>query len=163
MNPVETSAILWRQRELLSLLLFKLEVESLLLAAGRTRWLGSATYEVELMLERIQNTELLRAAAVDELAESLGLLPGPSLAALTDALDDPWKSVFSEHRTALATLSAEIEAAVEANRDLLTSGRRAVADALRVVRGDATGDTLYRADGSTAPAAVGARLVDEAL
>ena len=50
MSLTEVSSILWRERELLELLLFKLEEEQLLLAAGRSRWLGHATREVEMVL-----------------------------------------------------------------------------------------------------------------
>lgn len=160
MNLMETSAILWRQRELLSLLLFKLEVEQLVLAAGRTRWLGAATHEVELMLERVRDTELLRTLAVNDLALGLGLPPGPSLADLVDALEEPWSGVFADHRAGLLMISAEIDAVVRANHQLLTSGQRAVQEALLVVRG-ASG--LYRANGSVVHGDRGARFVDEAV
>ncbi|HEY0397456.1 MAG TPA: flagellar protein FlgN, partial [Acidimicrobiia bacterium] len=50
----EVSAILWRERHLLELLLFKLDEEQLVLAAGRTRWLPRATREVEMVLEEIR-------------------------------------------------------------------------------------------------------------
>src|SRR5438045_4734995 len=39
MGLAELSSILWRERDMLELLLFKLEEEQLVLAAGRTRWL----------------------------------------------------------------------------------------------------------------------------
>ncbi|OLF19639.1 flagellar export chaperone FlgN [Actinophytocola xanthii] len=161
MSVVETSTILWRQRELLSMLLFKLDVESLVLSAGRSRWLGAATYEVELVLEQVRENEVLRAIAVDELADLLGLPPGPSLADLTDALDEPWRSTFADHRKELISLSAEIDAAVRTNRGLLTSGQRAVQEALHTVTGSSD---LYRQDGTTAPAGHrSARLFDEAI
>ena len=160
MSLMETSTILWRQRELLSLLLFKLDTESLILAAGRTRWLGTATYEVEMVLEEVRTNELLRAVAVDGLAVDLGLQAGSSLAELIAVLEDPWQDAFIEHRKALAGLTAEIDAAVRANRDLLTSGQRAVLEALRVV-GVTSG--VYRPDGSMASAPTGAHLIDEAV
>src|SRR4051812_39244560 len=43
MALTEVSNVLWRERELLEMLLFKLEEEQLLLTAGRTRWLPHAT------------------------------------------------------------------------------------------------------------------------
>ena len=55
------SSALWRIRELLELLTFKLETEQVLVAAGRTRWLGRATHEVELVLEEIRHAELRRS------------------------------------------------------------------------------------------------------
>jgi hypothetical protein len=161
MTVGNTSTILWRRRELMSLLLFKLELESLVLAAGRTRWLGASTYEVEVVLEQLQDNELLRALAVDELADELGLPPAPTLADLVDALDEPWRSTFADHRRELIALAAEIDALVQANRGLLTSGQRAVQEALRTIGG---GADLYQQDGRTVRAAhQAARLVDEAL
>jgi flagellar biosynthesis/type III secretory pathway chaperone len=160
MSLIETSNILWRQRELLSMLLFKLDAESMILTAGRTRWLGSATYEVEMVLEQVQANELLRATAFDHVAAEFGLPVGASLSDLVAVLDDPWRETFGEHRRALIGLSAEIDAAARSNRELLTSGQRATQEALRVVSG-ATG--LYGPDGALAAVNSGARLIDEAV
>ena len=41
MGLSEVSNILWRQRQLLELLLFKLEEEQLVLKSGSTRWLAN--------------------------------------------------------------------------------------------------------------------------
>ena len=60
-------------------LLYKLEVEQLVLASGRNRWLALAAREVESVLEAIRETELLRAVAADAVAAALGLAPNPSL------------------------------------------------------------------------------------
>ncbi|ACU36296.1 MULTISPECIES: flagellar export chaperone FlgN [Actinosynnema] len=160
MGLSETSTILWRQRELLTMLLYKLEVESLVLAAGRTRWLGAATREAELVLEQVQRTELLRTIETDELAAELGLRPGASLAELADAVPDSWREVFTEHRKGLVAIAAEIDAITRSNKEQLTAGQRAVNEALRFA-GGASG--LYRADGSTASGVPMSRLVDEAV
>ena len=50
----ELSGVLWRERQLLELLLFKLEEEQLILTSGRTQWLGHATREVESVLDQIR-------------------------------------------------------------------------------------------------------------
>lgn len=160
MGLAETSTILWRQRELLNLLLFKLDVESMVLTAGKTRWLGAATHEVQLVIEQIQEIELLRSIEVDEVAAALGLPPGPSLSDLIDALDEPWREVYTEHRRALVGIAAEIDAAVRANKELLTSGQRAVQEALRIVS-NASG--LYGSDGHAVAGGVRTRFVDEAV
>src|SRR5688500_16797740 len=73
MGPQGLSAILWRERELLEMLLFKLEEEQLLLTAGTTRWLTFATREVEQVLERLRQTGLERAVAVSSLAVAWGI------------------------------------------------------------------------------------------
>lgn len=142
------------------MLLYKLDVESLVLAAGRTRWLGTATHEVELVIEHVQQAELLRAIEVDELAAELGLEPAPTLAALIDALEEPWRDVFVQHRQALVAIAAEIEGAVRTNKQLLKSGQRAVHEALRIVT-NASG--LYRPDGTVASVGGHIRMVDEAM
>ena len=84
----DVSNILWRERQLLELLVFKLEEEQLVLAAGRTRWLAHATREVENVLGEIKRVELERAMAVADAGRELGLSGSPTLrelAALTPA------------------------------------------------------------------------------
>jgi hypothetical protein len=61
----DVSNILWRERQLLELLVFKLEEEQLVLAAGRSRWLSHATREVETILGEIKKVELDRAVEVE--------------------------------------------------------------------------------------------------
>jgi hypothetical protein len=126
----ELSTTLWRERELLELLLFKLEEEQLLLAAGKARWLGHATREVEVVLEEIRRAELSRAVEVDAVALELGLSSGCSLRQLADAAPAPWGDVLREHRAAFLAVSQEVSALAEANRDLLTAGVRAARTAL---------------------------------
>jgi acyl-CoA synthetase (AMP-forming)/AMP-acid ligase II len=48
------SQVLWRERELLETLQYRLEVEQLVMAAGRTRWLAHATREVETVLLQME-------------------------------------------------------------------------------------------------------------
>ncbi|MEO2104538.1 MAG: flagellar export chaperone FlgN, partial [Actinomycetota bacterium] len=57
----DVSNILWRERQLLELLQFKLEVEQSLLATGRTRWLSHATREIEMLIDEVKQVELARA------------------------------------------------------------------------------------------------------
>src|ERR1700704_4584783 len=90
MGLADLSSILWREREMLELLLFKLEEEQLVLAAGRTRWLAHATREVEIVLDQIRQTEVLRAAEVAVVGADLGVGSNPSLSALADAVGAPW-------------------------------------------------------------------------
>ena len=68
MGVAELSAVLWRERQLLELLLFKLEEEQLVLSSGRTRWLGHATREVEQVLDQIRTAELGRSMEADATA-----------------------------------------------------------------------------------------------
>lgn len=126
----EVSNILWRERHLLELLLFKLEEEQLILASGRARLLARATREVEMVLEEIQRAEMERAIEVDALAADLGLPPNPSLRQLTDAVDEPWKSVFAFHRQGFLEATETVVSLANANKDLLSHGYRAAQQAL---------------------------------
>jgi hypothetical protein len=109
MSLSEVSNILWRERQLLELLVFKLEEEQLLLASGRTRWLSHATREVETVLAEIKRVELERAMAVVGASRELGLSDTPSLRELAAVAPVPWDGIFGEHRRALLTLAQEYE------------------------------------------------------
>src|SRR3954471_12935596 len=125
MGLSEVSNILWQERQLLELLLFKLEEEQLVLASGRTRWLNHATKEVEMVLEEIKRAELNRSIQVDGLAAEMGLSAGPSLRQLSEAAPAPWNGIFDQHRRAFLTATQEVLALAQLNRDMLSRGQRA--------------------------------------
>jgi hypothetical protein len=160
MGLPDLSSILWREREMLELLLFKLEEEQLILAAGRTRWLAHATREVELVLEQIRQAEVLRAAEVEAVAAELGLGSNPSLANLADSVPEPWATMLRDHRKAFMALAAEISALAEANRDLLTAGARAARETMLAFTGSLE---TYGRKGATVSAVSRPHLVDEAM
>jgi hypothetical protein len=124
----DLSLILWRERELLDTLLYKLEIEQLVLAGGKSRWLPSAAREVEMILDSIRETELLRALAADEAAASIGLSANPSLRALAEAVDEPWQSILLDHREAFLGYTRDIAEIAATNRELLTAGQQAARD-----------------------------------
>ena len=154
------SLILWRERELLELLAYKLEVEQLILASGRSRWLAHSTKEVEEVLELLRETEVMRAVAADEVAEQLGLAPAPTLAAIAEAAQEPWRAILDDHRTAFVTATREIADLSESNRGLITAGYRSARETLLSLGGNADG---YSPDGSAVLDAPRKRLVDRSL
>jgi hypothetical protein len=154
------SRILWKERELLELLLFKLDEEQLVLASGRTRWLAHATREVEAVLEEIRRAELLRSVQVDSVAGELGLAPGASLGALADVAPAPWGELLRSHRQTFLALTSEIHSVAKANRELLSAGQRAARDTLLSL-GD--GLETYTPTGAAASVAQSRRIVDEAV
>jgi len=159
----EVSAILWRERHLLELLLFKLDEEQLLLAAGRTRWLPRATREVEMVLEEIRQTELERAVEVSRVAADLALPAGTSLRQLAEATPPPWQGMLIEHRQAFLTLTDEITGLVQTNRELLVRGQKAVREVLASI-GDGKVEVGAGYGGRSVAAEVGRPfLIDEAL
>ena len=160
MGLSEVSSILWRERQLLELLLFKLEEEQLLLAAGRTRWLPHATREVDRVLAQIKNGEIARAMEVESAALDLHLPANPSLNQLVEAAPAPWKTILSDHREAFLSLSQEITALAEANRDLLNRGFLATKEALSWL-GEGE-PQVYSATGGTQSTAT-SRLLDRVI
>jgi hypothetical protein len=154
------SLILWRERELLETLQYRLEQEQLLLASGRTRWLIRAAREVEAVLETIRETEVLRAIAADEAAASVGLPPASSLRSLADAAGEPFRSLLVDHRDAFEAATLEITALADANRDLITTGYRSARETLMDLSGSVDG---YSQDGSATSVSPRHRLVDRSL
>jgi hypothetical protein len=114
----EVSDVLWRERELLDVLLFKLDQERLLLSEGgphAVRWLARASHEIDLVLEELRLTDLTRAIELDALAAELGLGPAPTLASVVAAAPAPWDDLFAAHRAAFETLVAQVRAAADDN------------------------------------------------
>ena len=161
MSLTDLSSVLWRSRELLELLLFKLEEEQLLLAAGRSRWLSHATREVEVVLDQIRQTEVARAAYSQAAAGELGLPAEASLGELAEAAPAPWSDLLHQHRKTFLTLTAEISAMADVNRDLLTAGQRAARETLLAFAGSV--ETYSPQGKSVSGGARRPSLVDEAI
>jgi hypothetical protein len=130
MSIPDLAALLWRQRELLERLVYRLECEQLLIAAGRTRFIGLATAEVETLLEEIGVVELQRAAAADRVAREVGLEPGATLEEIAGSVEPAWTDVLLEQRRALVSLTTELAALAESNKHLMAAGLAAVETAM---------------------------------
>jgi hypothetical protein len=169
MGLSEVSNILWRERQLLQLLLFKLETEQLILANGRTRFLADATREVEMVINELKEVELLRAISVDALAAELGLGPNPSLRELAAIAPAPWDNIFEEHRKAFLSDTQEIFLVAQVNRDLLSTGHKAAREALSWLANGGSAQSEPQADAYSAngnasnQSQSGAKLVNEAV
>ncbi|MDT0200818.1 flagellar protein FlgN [Nocardioides sp. AE5] len=155
------SSILWRERELLESLLYRLELEQLVLSSGRTRWLARAAEDVEKILTALRETEVLRAIASDEAAAAVGLEHNTSLRALAEAVDEPWQTILLEHREAFTAITRDISALAATNRELITVGYRAAREALLDLESD--GIEGYGHDGSKVSAAARSTFVDRSL
>ena len=136
----ELSAQLWRQRELVELLLFKYEEERLLRAAGLERWSTHADRETQIVIERLAACSLSTAVAISGVATAWGLRSDALLRDLAEAAPSGmWREILTDHLDALVGLISEI-------RDL---------------RSDPSG--TYRPDGSLDHTAQTARLIDAVL
>ena len=133
MELTELSNLLWRQRQLLDLLQFKLDEECLLLETGREHWLAHASREVELVLDEISRVEMARALELASVAPQFGLGAQPTLADLAAAVPQPWDALFHDHRAALKRAVHEVQRAAARARPLLQQGRERTVAALRTL------------------------------
>jgi len=145
----ELSRLLWRQRRLIETLLFKLEVERLLLATGKIRWLDAATVEVGVVLDQIRHEDLAREALpLAIIRRELDLGPDATLTDIIDAAPEPWGEIFRDHQTALLAYIGEVEAAAASNRELLQRGLRSTQTFLSSLHTTAPADGYSRTGAS---------------
>lgn len=114
--------LLGRERMLLEVLVYRLVALRSLLVSGNAvagRFLAWAAEEVEDATAAVRGAELNRAMLISRLAERRECLDESlSLGALLDIAEPPWRALLSDHRTALATLTAEVDDQASAVRRL---------------------------------------------
>jgi hypothetical protein len=158
MSVNDLSAVLWRERELLELLTFKLEEEQLILAAGRSRWVSHASREVEQVLDRLRSTGLERSAQSAAVAEEWGVSSdAPLRDVVAAAPSGPWSEILASHLAAMLELTTRIGALRDENDRFLRIAAQATQETLAGTVADA--DT-YDATGSSGANPDGARLFD---
>jgi len=67
---------------------------------------------------------------VSRLSVELGLPADASLRQLADSAPEPWQGILVEHRQAFLSLTDEVTSLVQANRELLVRGQKAVREVL---------------------------------
>jgi hypothetical protein len=155
----DLSTLLWRERELLELLLFKLEEEQLLLTAGRSRWLHHATREVQAILTRLRASGMERTVEASGVAAEWGLPEDATLRQLVEhAPSDVWSEILRSHLTALTGLTAQIAAVRDTNLTHLRAANRATQETLATVGAEPAGG--YDGRGARARAGASAHLLD---
>ncbi len=141
---------LWRIQELLEALLYKLEVQSVLIESGRSRWLGRSTQDIENILEAMRESELLRTVDAEPVCELLGLPKDTPLSQIALAAPEPWNHVLEEHRSALSTATNELSQPSRTNGEMLEISYKAVQDTLdRFNHAPAVGTYTSRGDRET--------------
>ncbi|MEZ5321045.1 MAG: flagellar export chaperone FlgN [Microthrixaceae bacterium] len=129
----ELSQALWKQRALIDLLQYRLEVQQLVFASGNQNRVQVAVTEVEQAMDGIRRGERERDAVVRRCANGLGLAPTASLAELRAAVDPPWAEILSDHQEALLAQVRATEELAALNREAAQRGaadRRALLDAI---------------------------------
>ena len=155
------STMLWREQELLDLLLFKAEEKQYLILTGKTRWLARIAHEIEVVLDQLRSLEVERAGATEEIATRLGVGANPSLRQLAEAAPAPWNDLYAKHHEALLVLVTELRSLSDSNRELIEGGLSAIGDALLQVRTPTAG--TYGATGRSQAGASRAVTLDGAL
>lgn len=157
MGVNELSMRLWRERELLEMLLFKLEEQELLLLAGRSRWMQFATREIEQVLERLRESGITRVVEAELVAQEWGAPEGAGIRELIDrAPSEAWRDVLSDHLRVMTQLTGEIANMRDANSQQLRAVLRATQETLAGL-GEDSGE--YTTHGHRA-ASDSARIVD---
>jgi hypothetical protein len=133
------STLLWREQELLDLLLFKAEEKQYLIVTGKTRWLPRIAHEIEVILDQLRTLEVERASATEVMAAALGIGANPSLRQVAEAAPAPWNDLFAKHHEALLVLVTDLRSLSDTNRELIEGGLAAIGDALLQVKTPAHG------------------------
>lgn len=115
MNLAELSNVLWRQRQLLDQLLFRLTVEQMLLSDRQIRWLNSAMNAVEDVLSALRDCDVVRSMVLIDIAEELGLAHDATLQEVSVAAGGAWSGIFEDHRRAFLDMTDEVRALVSSN------------------------------------------------
>ncbi len=158
MSANDLSTLLWRERELLELLLFKLEEEQLLLTAGKAKWLPFATREVEQVLARLRTAGMERTVESAAVAVEWGAREDATLRDLVRAAPtDAWRDIFQSHLTALTGLTAQIADIRDANLTYLRAASRSTQETLADL---APQPGVYDDRGAPAMASIGGHLFD---
>jgi hypothetical protein len=147
MDFAHLSRLLWRERDLLDTLLFKLHEQNLLLTAGDAEWLPRASREIEIVLERIGQIELERAVEFDRAGEYLGLGRNPSLRDMAVTAPEPWGYVLDEHHAAFVLLATRVQQSADSNRELTLAAQRATESVLAGLAGGREQTHAYAATG----------------
>ncbi len=136
----ELAAALGRERVQLEYLLFKLLELQHLLRSRDPRFLRWATAEVARAVQRLQTTERECDDLSRELAETIGVTRARiSLPALAGHLDEPWRTIVTDHVGEARRLTSEVEVATHVTRALAAGSGHAVATVLDEALHPATG------------------------
>lgn len=155
----ELSRALWKQRELIDRLQYRLEVQQMVLVASRADRLPFALADVEAAMDEIRAVEHQRDLVVRECAALLGLAENATITQLREAAAEPWSTVLAEHQQALLAQVAATERTAAANREFAARG----ASELRGVLNEITGNAPTTAYGPTGARTANSALVRPAL
>jgi hypothetical protein len=118
----ELSRLLWRQRALIEVLHYRLEVQQFVSEGDRADRLAFALEEVDSALDDIRRSERLRTAVVRRCSLKLGLGEDATLSEIRARVPDPWGLMLADHQAALLSLVNGAERQAGRNRELAQRG-----------------------------------------
>lgn len=131
MGANELGSLIWRERELLETLLFKLEVEQLLMTTGMTQWSGRASGEINMVTSQLRQVGLTRTLEVEALSKEWGAPEESTLRQLIAVAPTAvWKEILEAHLLALTNLTRKIQGVKEVNEGFLRSAMRSTTETL---------------------------------
>jgi FlgN protein len=149
----ELSNVLWAERR-------AIEVQQLVLTSGRARWIAASAKDVEAVMDRIREAELVRAVHTAAVARELGLAATePSLSTLVEAAPSPWGAILRDHQEAFLSMTSEADGLSKANAELLQRGFVATREYMNALQGGGVLDG-YSSTGSTQRFGLPSHLVD---
>lgn len=134
----ELAGVLNRQKQMLEVLVYRVEILRHLLSKGETRFLGFATAEVDHAAAMLRAAEQDRTDLVARFALERGLDPASlSLKALSEQAG-PYAPMFDRLRSEFLSLTDELEALVRASKVLAGRGIAEVDRILSMLSGGGT-------------------------
>lgn len=119
----ELSAMLWRERRQLELLLYRLETQLLHVRAGNWHWLKFSAADVEKVLENLRFDTLARNIESSALAIEWRLSANATLPMIASvAPPGIWPELLQEHHRELVSVLKQVETTAAANVEALVMG-----------------------------------------
>jgi hypothetical protein len=148
----ELSRRLWLLRQQLEQLLCALDIQQLVLANDRLRWLPMVSENVEQLVDDVRQSEAERLAVSRRLTGTLGLPEDATLAELADAAGEPYTQMWRQHRLHMLALHAEIDGITQSNFDLSRRGAATTREIVGALTGNESQTYDAQAYGPTAQA-----------
>ena len=120
-----------RERDMLELLLFRLDVQQMLVAAGRTRGIHHAVAELERAISALPTATLSRDTLVTVVADEWGVPDAVTLKQLIAAAPSAvWHEIFTDYLVTMLALVVEIRQMEKLNQQHLLAAVRLAEDTM---------------------------------
>lgn len=137
--------LLWHYRQALTEVEYLLDVQDLLVTAGRERWLSRAADHLRGAVDGLAALDAERSEVVRRVAAGLAVSPTTTLGGLASIAPDPWSEILADHVAWFNLQLQVVGDAVARTRSSVEGGLDHISDLLRTLAGAA--DSGYDAGG----------------